>query len=682
MAGLMSHQGEYALQTKDWFLIFAGTKAQGPLDSDEVLDILSQGVPAETLIVRAGREPVICTDDAGLAELFAARPLRRSIALSQFSAEQSIFNNSEHYGCASTEDMQCHVDTFHKKTQRTRSFDFEVPTQPNNPETAQQNLQKRFSVAGVFKALFAIGVCALIVRSADDHSKSRLNKLIEITPVENSTENLTRSEGTSRLGFSALAPESLTAFNATIESKLARDPKAYAKALLRLDLVRNSFPNGTIPSKAFVAATAMLSMADDELDRDPKWKNLLEKLGDDTRKGLAVVSYETARTRRVLGSSLDKLFEKGASSAGTGPWLHGLWAVPKTKFVLPGILVASSFEDVRQSLERIEKVFPTVAEGEKIYRNQLAARALWNGIQYSWLLGDKASKKSLQATLERWRNFAESLSVPDRDILIRLSTERLLALDGKITLKEAATERQKLALVWHADSRFMCQPRDTAIGSDYLLQTMRLTKSSKAIFLEIDDVFAKCFVGAKPYSAVQKYSFDVQETPMLVYLPRVTPGPQNRMAFHKVWSVSSDFGNFKASPAVGPENAWLMYAYFAEITDFRPAFDLNNFNLKCKKREISNRLCLQLAYRMSPDIFDKVQLLSRISDEFSLQDSQNLAFALAADAYTGRINVPGGKETLTRDTTLKTGFAQFINPDYPEFSALEWYMRNGNTFDR
>lgn len=482
---------------------------------------------------------------------------------------------------------------------------------------------------------------------------------------------------TGQVGTSALSPEPLNAFAAVVDAKMERDPKAYAAALLRLDGVRNAFAPQTLPSRAFMAAMAMYTTSDDVLDAKPTWRAFLERLGPERQQGIGVVGYEASRIRKDLDRFVTRAQQKGARHAkANGLW--ALWGVEDSRQALPTKDIRQAAHAALDGLARMERVFPSVAENERVFRNLLTAEAISATLQITWLAETNtlAEQKALGEKLEALRAFVEAVPRPERDTLAFLLEERRAALGSKASSwKEKAVARVDFLVKAQEDSNALCDVRENALLPDFLLQTLRMIRVSGVSPKPVAP-WQRCFLSPRAFHAAEKATFDgVPETAVLAYVPRTGPSALHLNAHARV---------FRADPmarlparGVGPEAGWHVVAFLSRLVPTKAPFSPEALTDACKKKRVDKALCTQLVFALAPDAETRMEALEREQEDATTDELAHLAFRVALDVYTKRNTVAGGRRP-DEGTFKKLGFGRYFGQGYPEYGALEWYIKNAD----
>ena len=474
----------------------------------------------------------------------------------------------------------------------------------------------------------------------------------------------------------ALAIESMSAYHAALSSKLQRDNVGYTRALLRLDASRNTFSDGMLPSQAFIAGVALLVLTAEELDNEDLWRPFLQRLGAETRKGLGVLAYEMGRTRKLFSSALaaaqygDGIKNQGGLSA------KSLWG--KNSFAglhLSNNNARQDWEILISAMSRISEVYASVSNDETVFRSQYLARALWYSLQYSWLAGSKLQVQKQKSALLQWQNLIKNVTAPDREFLAIAFEERLASLEFELKPTDVIRERQKVFTAAQDAHKFFCNPKDTAIGIDFALQTMRISELYSLNMEHLSNTLNSCVIGARAFFPTQKFSFDSENGSILSFLPRATPSQFSIKAHENIFGRTENFGNFVQKGLKG-NASWRIWAWLSASTSPKIEIDLNQFSNKCKSKKISTELCLQIAWRLSRSGDEKIGLIPQLAEAFSFAEAGQLALQLASDLYTEKTNISGLKSRPEIEGAIKAHLSQYLTPKISEYSALEWYAQN------
>ncbi len=650
------------VEKKDWLVIEEGEEAKGPFTLEEVRAQLSV-LPPDARVCRNGSLSFYARDVEAFEQICAGNCLQEDeeIQSSEIYTTSQLFTQHDTFHYVSTDNLA---------PEGVGIFQNNSLIVVNARTHRRRRLRRFFSTLGGGFAVLALTFFPAYEISVED-GKSALT-----------SSTRTDSGSFTELKLQAIGPASLTAFSQVVQAKLGRDNSAYARSLLKLEWNRQSFVSSTLPSPSFVASVAMMNLPEEELGKDPRWKALLNKLGKDPHKSLAIVAFESAR--------IDKVFRKIMGQA----LLEGLLetpGAPLSNFALLGIrkpekghafkIQDENFNQVVTALRNLTEHFNNVAPEDKVYRNLLASRALWSAIQLSWL-ATGASAKSLSREFLSWQNLALALSRPDKDLLISALKERENVLKGTWkSAKQALAARYRVIADAHTDTKILCNPKESTIVADFVLQTLRITKFEKQKFPPQETLFQECFVGSKAFFTSKPYSLDNTGTDdtLLLYLPRVTPARESVLAHQRLWSEDETFDQLSTRGITG-EGSWLLWAYFAEIVKVRPKVDIKAVQAKCRNNKLSSGFCAQLAWHFNSVPADRAKLMAIVSENFSLDESANLAFQVAVDFYTKRPSVQGKAGKQPPQGGLPVPKSLISN--HPEFSSLEWYLQNSSMMAR
>lgn len=678
------------MSRQEWFIIHGGIKAEGALTQDDVAQRLREGLAKESLVVRAGREPVYVNDSQGLARLFETGPLpsnklttNRALRKSphtlfflgkadaaQDNLANNIFERRDHWVCATT-----------KRKASPLPLRLRFPKLPALPAFSRlAPWVEKTRIKGVIVVL--IGLACLPSQQIETEKKGRWFGW-----------NFDDLEDTS---LAARGPESLAAFSDSIEAKLTRNAPQYARSLLRLESQRNSFADGTLPAPSLSASVILGVLEDEELDRNPFWRPFLKRLAGDARKGLPVIAYEAARTRDALAKALRDAQRRGATQPASHVAfsLQALWGIEQ----MPGRGAAllrtdarDGFELMNTAVSRISALYPTVSEDERLFRSTFAATALWNGVQFSWLVHDQIPQARMLKTLGEWLELASLLSRPDREFVRLAIGERMAALQGELSAARSLADRQRMIALLHEELRFLCNPREPAIAADFFLQTLRMLQEAQVPPKLLSGVLEECFIGARAFSPTQKKSFDENELSLVSFFPRLAPATASRIAHERAFGSRETFDGL-LERGVTPLGSWKLIAYLGGLVDVKPGFKIDAADEKCRARKLPLSLCLQLAWKMDETVEGRARIFPRLSDEFSFEDTREIGFGLAVQAYTRKLWAPGhlpaeggrgGRSLLPPvEGNLRMLLTAALQNPHPEMAALEWISRNRPGFSK
>ncbi len=674
-----------------------GAGEDSALGSPSVPRAISRAAPHTILLTSAG-EPlyphdtlgfeaiVSCSEESAFQDAVGSRPGFAPVS----RVPGSVWSDPDAFVFVSSADARAHG-----KRMFGHAVGLRLPPQGDFTDPPRARSPSRLGGGAVGKYVAAaLVVFALLFLSR--FVASRLSQWVGNAPLRVEETNAivddaARSMRDGKMRVSALSPEPLKAFAEVVDAKLQRDPQAYVRALLRLDASRGSFAPQTLPSRAFIAAMAMYVSTDAQLDPQPRWRAFLERLGEERRLGIGVVGYEESRIRKALVSVVTQAQSKGVPRANERG-LHALWGVnplagkgksSQGAFSNDSVAAAAkaaveAADAALAGLERMERVFASVPENERVFRNLLSAQAIAQTLQLTWFADTSSLKdrKSLGARLDKLRTFVDAVPRPERDVLAFLLQERSAALDAKsLALKALASRRIEFLLAAQESEKALCDVYENAVMPDFLLQTLRLVRAS-GLTVQPVAPWQRCFLGAKVYQAVEKSTFDgVPETAVLAYVPRTGPHPLNLKAHERLFSLNPLVR--LADSGVGPEASWHVVAYLSQVLPQRVPWKAPALEERCRKKLLDAMLCTQIAFQLESEAVQRMRLLESVQEDASPSELGHLAFRVALDVYT-RKNLVNGRRGFAEDTFRKLGFARFFSQGYPEFPALEWYIKNAS----
>lgn len=678
---------------------------------------LASRTEPHSLYLTSTGEPLYPHDVQGLAAVFAVGSAEGFSSSDEWDSRprfvhakrvhtESIWSNPSQFSCECTADAERFKARAFAATRRSghlagKETEVIAEARPQTGAQAQnKDKNKDKNTTGpkhmrnghAWKYLLAAAVAVsllFLVRAASDflhggggahengHSAEPGGDAPQALPASDVPMGTPPAEEKGVVGASALSPEPLNAFAAVVKAKLERDPRAYAHALLRLDASRHAFAPNTLPSRAFIAAMAMHTTPDDELDSKPTWRAFLERLGAERSHGIGVVGYEASRIRKDLNRFVSSAQQKGAMGAKEmGLW--ALWGIENSRQALPKKEIEQATNAALESLARIERVFPTVAENERVFRNLLSAEAIFTALQLTWFVESKtaAEKKALSQKLEALRSFVDAVPRPERDTLAFLLEERRAALHARPpSWKARAAKRVDAMLKAQEDAKALCDVHENVVMPDFLLQTLRIVRVTGLSPKPVAP-WQRCFLAPKAFHAVERATFDgVPETAVLAYVPRTGPLALNLKAHTRVFSV--DPITRLPSSGVGPEMGWHLTAFLSRLVPNKAPFTSAALTDACQKKRLDRSVCTQLVFALAPDAETRMQALEREQEDASPDELAHLAFQVALDVYTKR-NTVAGRRRPDVGTFKALGFARYFGPSYPEFSALDWHMKSSD----
>jgi hypothetical protein len=118
-------------------------------------------------------------------------------------------------------------------------------------------------------------------------------------------------------------------------------------------------------------------------------------------------------------------------------------------------------------------------------------------------------------------------------------------------------------------------------------------------------------------------------------------------------------------------------AFLSRLVPTKAPFSPEALTDACKKKRVDKALCTQLVFALAPDAETRMEALEREQEDATTDELAHLAFRVALDVYTKRNTVAGGRRP-DEGTFKKLGFGRYFGQGYPEYGALEWYIKNAD----
>lgn len=477
----------------------------------------------------------------------------------------------------------------------------------------------------------------------------------------------------------ARIPPSLGALSKVIEAKLKDDPVAYAEALLNVQGYREILSPEMLPSPELSSALIALYLSADARERHPSWVKLLKSLDDDDKVGLLRIAMETSNLEDITGRFFEGVVENG--KLPTTPILDAavseLYPVGKLISKQGIFMGPTEFEKLRQSISTLDNQFEKVAVRERLYRNLLVARSLWNTLALTWLAPPTWSQKDVNELLIRMRSLSERVSRPDKDFLIIAIDERMAAHESK---KNPIQKTVRFDSVMAAQKEFatLCNVREASIAADYILQTYVMLDKTQRQKLFNNDLFQGCFVGAKRYYPVSRYDEKNPQTPAAVYLPR--PGVTAMTLFLISKSVGiPETGNRFEKKITRSTDEDLFHVWLDASQLLPTELRIAVANEKLCTQKTLKGLCRQLSWK-NTDTVGRRDFLSGVEGR-SLQplEREHLIYKTLVDAiYLPSLNQKRLARSIRADDRgrLQGELMRMLGEGAAEQPAFVWYFEN------
>lgn len=462
------------------------------------------------------------------------------------------------------------------------------------------------------------------------------------------------NQSVKELELSALAPASLVAVHNVVEAKLLSNGERYVLSLFDLLRYKDLLAPDLVPEEAYIASMLHMAQAVAGLS-SPKVMAYLEdadkRLAKHPLYAIAKISAESEGIFQGLymglqsyGFSVKRKDEKNALS---------LW-LPKPFEKEGGMSVSSNaVAKVLQGVREIEAHFNKIVVRDRLFRNILVARFVWNATQLSWFLPADLSDETRVELLRTLNQVAAKLSEPDKSVLGLVLSERLSAQLGGFVPAVSASKRISLMKQLQTEFKALCQPRQSAVLPDFILQTHRLAQSSRIPLPDMTFVFNECFVGSRRLFPVQRFDIDDHEVPVTLMLPRFSPG-------HISLSASLPI-LLKASRQKRSDLSFTAFLEASGIVDRDLGFNKVYEERLCAKGTSQSSVCLQLAWQRAR-LEDRERSFSSVAKRFN-SAREDLAIQIIAEKV--RAKKPIQEAELKR-----------VSEEHSEFNTLDWYMRN------
>lgn len=461
-----------------------------------------------------------------------------------------------------------------------------------------------------------------------------------------------------RKELSAFAPVSMLAVNKTVEAKLKADTQAYARSLVELDSHRTLLSPTLVPSDEFIAAQLYMARAYYRV-LDQKSDSFLERYEKtNTQKPLSTIAKQAADAEATFEGLYLGLTQYGSGQSKKElKRANVMWqgAIP----LKDGGIVASA-QGVRKLSDAskiIASAFDRVAVKERVFRNILVARFVWSSLALTWFFVPDVKDETLVTLLRTLQSLIAALPPVDKRLLSYLLEERLAAQLEAFDPAQALERRVALLLDLQRGEEMLCEAGDSAVALDVMLQSYRIAKFARQGLPNLEPVFERCLVGTKEYFAVSRLDGRETQTPLTVFLPRFAPSPSSLNATAKLIEGAS------TNPADLSWKSWFVAN--------RVASDKNigsYFRQLCPPKRQLIGLCLQLAYRRD----GSERFLAALTKKYP-QNKMDLLFTDAKQSL-----LFGDFTAYEEDLLEELG----LEESYPEYSTLDWYLKNRSFFSK
>ncbi len=632
------------MSKKDWYIIEAGKMVTGPFTTEEVQGAIAS-LPSKTQLIKNGVEPIHVQDEIGFQQIVefghllesdnhpvSVLPTPVSRVLSEPVSPEYIVVATRNLSSKETAPKSKQTDTH----------------QPRLFDRLRQLLQRNRSLL----LLLALGASALWPKpiELDGHAPNDRK-------------------------FSALALEDnpTQVMNALISAKLARKDIAYTYLLLKLQSMKDSFPASEIPSTAWTAALALTSIPREELDQSPPWKMILKELNAKKRiPPLAAMGYEFSRINELTISYTRIAQKLGVSEelaylASPTSGFPLLWGA-KTQKIGGSAIPFAALDEAWISLKRIADSFDNTLPQERILRDRIVARTLWNSLTLILFSPKSLPQKAIEAKLDFAERLSEKLPGTDQIILKRITKETREQFSNKTDAVKIAIARENTLSDLQRDYRIFCRPENSAIATDFILQTMALQEKigrNKGVITR--QIFDECLVGSSSFlRAAPKEHKLIAGTSL--YLPAQTPSD---LAL-RTWGRAKKAN--KSDSILSPEPLSELWKFYTKIANHLPMSVKEKAQIFCKSEPEDNAFCLNFYWHTTTSPIVNAKILPTIAKTFSSIDASAAALTLAVN-----LEIESDKGASIPPETraeILTQARTFINDVEDDTSALDWYGAN------
>lgn len=454
----------------------------------------------------------------------------------------------------------------------------------------------------------------------------------------------------------ALAPLSMTALGNVVEAKLENNETEYVQALFNLLRYRAEIAPELLPSDEFIAAHLQMYQAYTQ-NIDERATNFLaeveSKKSTDPLYDIAKVSAKAESLVLVLTRGVLQLgFEHKSKKLAHATWFlraklgntEGGMSLNRSGFV-------NTIEDARVTVKNLSRV----PLRERLFRNILVSRFVWNAVQMSWFLPKDVSNDEHVALYRELRKLTDEVSSVDRRLLDFILEERTFAQENGFDAKEFLKRRYALLDKVQKSDRALCNPREHSIVPDFILQTLRLAKNSKNALPSLDTVWGECLVGAKIFFPTARYS-EEKDQPITVVVSRYAPGPASRLA---------GTGWQRTAQSTKREQEWLDYLKFSHIDE---SIKLTAAQVtRCVGQTKPTERCLQYVW-LNADAKKRNKLLPYVGTVFPDDVSDCRTQLISAKIRASQEVSDGDLQSL-----------RSLSAFYP---SAEWYQHNHSFYAR
>lgn len=603
---------------RDWYIAESGKQMIGPFTDEEIVAKQSI-VPPKTILIKNGVEPIYAHDTIAFAQICSKGKLLdspdrlASVAPSSRASDNSI---SDEYTLVATSDVNVETDD--------PSFE------PHNHKGSTIFNKLRGVLRRHRKRIFF----SVFVVAAIGYSKTAEQNLGTVR--------------TAQMAAKSISSSPTQAMVATISAKLARNDSAYAKALVRLQVLKDSFSPGEIPSVAFTAAVALTTLSHSELDQDSNWKLILKNMkSKGSLPALATIGYEASRI-----SGMTEAYSMRAN---------------KLKITVP----ADALIEAWKAVKRIDNEWNAVPPNEQLLRNRIAAKALWNTINITSFASKDLPQKTIEGYARLATELANKMEVVDQGIItssIQELLEGILALGGT---EKSIRQRESLILDLQREKNILCNPTLSSIAPDFIVQTIAIADEhnwpQKVI---TKSTFDQCLIGAFDFLQVQSEEHR-RTVPIAYYLPKQLSS--------SLFQLNSSLTKATAPQTLQTGYANLWKVYIKIDTNYNKS-TITTARQRCKSQLESAKFCLNFSWHTAKYASEKLRFIPSIATAFSEYYAGAAAQSLAADIQSGLIKADSTNSEYGGE--LFAGVRAHIHDDELDTSTLDWYETNRSALKR
>lgn len=681
-----------AKEPEDCFVVDPEGHLHGPLRVIQARALI-EALPLGARLFRSCQLPVRSEDDQGVRLVLASPASNCRSRPPPPLARPDIFRPQFEFSCAATEHYAHQRRWFRQRQGRRRTADAARMEERRFPQAVR--LQLGEVPIQVRLRSFALRAGVLLVLAALVFSPHMLQDDVpagyrSLDPLDGQT-------------LRARAPAGLEQLGRAVAAKISGDPSAFSEQVLRLLPHHQMFQDTLLPPPVVVASWALSSLDRTELDRLPVWRPLLGLLQRNEASGLAGLAYFSRETRQLFEQTVAHARRRSVQgrSLAAGSAANIYWGLAEADSLALRLLsdVEARFREILVRVERASRV-PTPHQAMEHY---FLARTLWAA--HLFYGGAQGRLEPGQGVLQQIGRLSEQLGFPDRDILSFLHLESQGG-SGDV-LATRLKRRLALARKLHSESNFLCEPGRSVLGTEFLLQTVRLAVHTGAALPPLQELFQNCLVRPSRLLPTRADRLLGDAEALLAFLPQQPDGHTlewqlavGESAAQPGWLVRAVRSRQTAGAATAALDAstssqpfdstmqWL--TYLALITDEQRAVHelIQAAGPGCSERAewAGNPVCWRLRWEfLGAQHQDGAPLrlyLEESARRYALADVQELYFQRLLGQYD--VTTQRNKSALFRkkvpmDPVLfarSQGAEKFIDLNRAHLNSLEWYARH------